>query len=364
MRLSIESLVLLLSALNASAFAMIIFCKKERDDNSSYIAVLLLLCALMLFDEFSRWTPDFFNNYPSFTYIFTFAWFLILPGIYLLLRHQTLGTGLRLMDLLHLIPLIGINTLENYYASNQVRIDKLTSYFVQPEPHTAKLFFAAQIIVYLWLTFRLFSFKPGEFGMPMLSRLHLWVKAILAIQIIYFMAIVAIIVAAEWGESYLRWLDTGKTYLFLLIVYGWLFYAYAYPQKLRYPFRSVSLWQEMLQKDGLSIQLKELIQAIADKKLYLNPELQVSDIALSIGVSGRRLTQLVNSELNATLPQLINLIRIKEMEQRMKQAEYKNYTLVGLATSVGFSSKSAFYRCFKHFTKETPTQYFNRLSPL
>jgi AraC-like DNA-binding protein len=154
------------------------------------------------------------------------------------------------------------------------------------------------------------------------------------------------------------WLDISKSYLFIIPVYGWLIYIIFKPHFLMFPVRSIRVWMDRWQLDQLSPKTKSIINRIEEADLHLKKELQISDIAMTLKISGSELNKLVREELAISVIQLINLLRIQEMKSRYLLPEYRNYTLLGLAQDVGFTSKSTFYRAFKDFTGYSPSEYF------
>jgi len=363
MNLSATSFILLVSSINGLLFCCIALTKARKERGGYYIPLLLLLCSLLLFDEFTRWTPDFFQQYAALAYFPTFAWFLVIPVVYLLVRQQMGRGALQWPDLLHLLLPVLSQLASNsaVLLSPEVKATLLEHYYMEPEPHYAKLIFAAQILIYLSLIYRLLKQKYKFSGWALFIRMNYWLKAIYLLLLSYFAAIALIIFSLEVYDIHLRWLDIGKTFTFLFIIYGWLLFVINKPAALKYPLRSMRVWADRFELDGLSPKLSRLVNKMRSEKLYLQKDLKLDRLAQALNVSGRRLTDMVNQELGLSIPQLINLLRVKELEKRYQSGAYANYSLLGLAESVGFSSKSSFYRSFGQFTGETPATYLKKL---
>lgn len=363
MNLSLHSLVFFISTLNALTFSVISFLRVKFDKNNAYLGTLLLLLTFMFFDEFGRWTPDFFVTYPQFTFIFTFTWFLFIPVIFMWLRYQTIGTTFKWIDLIHLIPLILMNLVDNQFIFDlEVRESSLFSHQERPEAHWGKFFFSVQIAGYMVWIYHLFSKKYLFHGKALWKRLSKWFKVLAILFFSYFMVVWIFIGVYELSGLYLKTLDIWKTNFFLVLIYGWLFYIIYKPGALRHPVQSIRIWQDRFDWNLYPTELKEILDQIDAKQLYLSPDLGVTEIAKELGVSGRKLTGLVNQEMKVSIPQLVNILRIKEMEHRFLNRGKQVFSIEGLAKDVGFKSKSSFYRSFKEFTGQTPSIYFNRLS--
>lgn len=90
---------------------------------------------------------------------------------------------------------------------------------------------------------------------------------------------------------------------------------------------------------------------------YLKPDITITDIAEELNIHHRYISQAINENLNQGFPFFINSYRIEEVKRRLKDPEFKKYTLVAIAESCGIKSKSTFNRSFKKVTGKTPSEY-------
>jgi AraC-like DNA-binding protein len=111
--------------------------------------------------------------------------------------------------------------------------------------------------------------------------------------------------------------------------------------------------------EELLVLKRKVTQAIEEEKLYLSSDLTLRTLAESIKLSERKLSSLINDEMNTTFYDLINNFRVQEAKKRLKSSIYNKYTVVAIGDSCGFNSKSSFYRIFKNETGLTPTQFKN-----
>lgn len=115
-------------------------------------------------------------------------------------------------------------------------------------------------------------------------------------------------------------------------------------------------------KSGLNETRKEeiknrLLDYFEKEKPYLNSELTLKDLAEGLSLSEHNLSEVINTTLNQNFFDLINSCRVKEAQMRMKNPEYKNFTILAIALDSGFNSKSSFNSVFKKITGMTPTEY-------
>ncbi|MDI9342247.1 MAG: helix-turn-helix domain-containing protein [Sediminibacterium sp.] len=105
---------------------------------------------------------------------------------------------------------------------------------------------------------------------------------------------------------------------------------------------------------------QQLLELIAAKKVYLNPELTLGELAGQIGVHPNHLSQVINSVEGKTFYDFINGKRIEAFKKRALLPESQKYTIIALAYECGFNSKTAFYRNFKNLTGQSPTDYLRQ----
>lgn len=95
----------------------------------------------------------------------------------------------------------------------------------------------------------------------------------------------------------------------------------------------------------------------AGKRLYVNPDLKIADLASVLNVSPYTLSYVFNQFLNKNYYDYLNDYRIAEFKRLLNEDEYSKYTLSALAELCGFSSRTSFFRYFKKTTGITPNEY-------
>ncbi len=107
--------------------------------------------------------------------------------------------------------------------------------------------------------------------------------------------------------------------------------------------------------------IHENLQKMMDeKKVFLNPELTLSELAGQLAVHPNHLSQVINSMESKTFYDYINGRRIEEFKRIVALPANQKYTLLALAFECGFNSKTAFYRNFKNVTGLSPTIYLSQ----
>ena len=86
-------------------------------------------------------------------------------------------------------------------------------------------------------------------------------------------------------------------------------------------------------------------------------EFTVEKLAEQIDSKPRHVSQVINEKYESNFPTLLNKYRIREACRRLVDPVYANYTFEGLASGIGFKSKSTFFIQFKKIIGLTPLQY-------
>lgn len=90
---------------------------------------------------------------------------------------------------------------------------------------------------------------------------------------------------------------------------------------------------------------------------FLNPDIALTDLAAAIGTSPQLLSQYLNESLQCSFFDYLNEQRTLEVQRLLRSPEHAEATLLDVALSAGFSSKSTFNASFKKLTGMTPSAW-------
>ena len=94
---------------------------------------------------------------------------------------------------------------------------------------------------------------------------------------------------------------------------------------------------------------------IRNKKVYRDPELNLSSLAGLMDMSPPQLSEFLNNNLGTAFSDFINKVRIDEVKHRLKYDRDKS--VIEIAFDCGFNSKSTFNLVFRKFTGYSPSQF-------
>ena len=115
-----------------------------------------------------------------------------------------------------------------------------------------------------------------------------------------------------------------------------------------------SLFKSDSESHDLSTRLRQVLR---EEKLYKDENLTLRQLAEAIGTSDKKLSELLNQNLETNFYDFVNSYRVEAFKEMVMSGQAKQYTLLALAFEAGFSSKASFNRIFKEQTQQTPSQF-------
>jgi AraC-like DNA-binding protein len=94
-----------------------------------------------------------------------------------------------------------------------------------------------------------------------------------------------------------------------------------------------------------------------EKELFKDSDLTIQKLAKKLGTNSNDLSQTINGHYGKAFRTLINEKRIELAKHMLINEKYRNYSMVGIAETVGYASKSSFYTHFKELTGVTPSNF-------
>ncbi|SDS21484.1 AraC-type DNA-binding protein [Formosa sp. Hel1_31_208] len=104
-------------------------------------------------------------------------------------------------------------------------------------------------------------------------------------------------------------------------------------------------------------ELESVTQLMEIEKAYLNPELNLSDLAKMAKLTRGQLSEVINSGFGKNFNDFVNEYRVEACKTMLKADKHQQLSLLGIAQECGFNSKATFNRVFKKLTNSSPTEY-------
>ncbi|TPN88965.1 helix-turn-helix domain-containing protein [Aquimarina algicola] len=333
-----QQLLFLFSALGGfnALFLSIYFAIKPKQSNYFLSALLFVIGVRIIKSVFLYFNPGLSE---VFIQIGLSACVLIGPFLFLYLNSQiTKVTNKRWM--IHILPFVIIMILLGImYPYWEHR--KVWSYYIVKIIYTQWLIYVVYSGIQLKeIVKKLFSSKAK------LQDTEIWLLSVL-------IGVAIILIGYSIG-AYTSYIVGALTFSFvfflllLLVVFNRKKNTAFFEDHKKYNNKKIN--------DQEATQISEtLMQIMATKKLYKNPNLKLLDVANELNVTSHYLSQFLNDNFGKSFALFINEYRIKEAKQLIKDQE--SYTIEAIGYESGFNSKSTFFTTFKKITGLTPANY-------
>ena len=93
------------------------------------------------------------------------------------------------------------------------------------------------------------------------------------------------------------------------------------------------------------------------EKLYLNPELTLSELSDKLASHNSLISNVINTQFQKNFNDFVNEFRVNIFKEKIKDPKLQHLTLLAIAFDCGFNSKSTFNRAVKKVTGEMPSAF-------
>jgi AraC-like DNA-binding protein len=101
---------------------------------------------------------------------------------------------------------------------------------------------------------------------------------------------------------------------------------------------------------------QRLLRHMEIERPYLAPELTLGELATQLRTNTSWLSRVINAGCGQNFNDFINEYRVQEAERRLRDPQFRHYTLLAVALEAGFNSKSTFNRVFRKLRGVTPSE--------
>lgn len=118
-------------------------------------------------------------------------------------------------------------------------------------------------------------------------------------------------------------------------------------------------YQRSKMKDAELENIQTKVSKLMDEKVFLDPELSLSNLADSLEIPKYNLSQFFNIAYKCNFKEYINKLRCEHAIKHILDQKTEDH-IINIAYSSGFNSKTSFYRAFNKIYKCTPLEYRQR----
>lgn len=103
--------------------------------------------------------------------------------------------------------------------------------------------------------------------------------------------------------------------------------------------------------------VRRLESHMSTQQPHIDPDLKLDKLASEVSIPVKALSTIINQHFKTNFCGFVNQYRVKEAAQELSRIDEPNRSMIDIAFSVGFSSKSTFNRAFKLQMGCTPLHY-------
>lgn len=378
---NIWSTPLLLLTIQGLIFAVLI-CNRYRKRKNLSDVLLFFILVITCYHQ-TTYTLGFMGWYDTFrntkiNYALITLTIAIAPLIYLYVKSITRSSfSFRKKDWLHFLPaflviiyrilIFSYDALQPGFAATQngyLKIHFDEAYFLP----VYSIFSYIQNTLYLAFTLQLFynyRKKINEYFSNTFKLELNWIRNFLLLYIALFLYDLiqtitgTMFIDLDYKQQWWMTLFTG-----LIIIYVGIKGFFTDTTKLKKldfsfsPNRAAIPERDTISKKKIATEDIQKIKGLMEhEKPYLNPELNLSDLANLANLTRAQLSEIINSGFNQNFNDFVNGYRVEAFKDMLQEDKHKQLSILGIAYECGFNSKATFNRVFKKLTNSSPSEF-------
>ncbi|WP_299899689.1 helix-turn-helix transcriptional regulator [uncultured Aquimarina sp.] len=370
-KINLWSIICLYISLIGFFVAVVLNLRKRSDKVSN----LLMSFFVLLHSFFILHICALLTNYQYYfahsLYISTSFSFLYGPLIYFYFKRVIQKHKFKALDVLHIVPTIGLIVfllLPVYVQSSEEKLRMLLNRTV---PHGALITVMklVSLVFYGILVVRIYV-KAFKSKRKVSREEFVWQRNIVIFCSVYILtySIYAFLIISKIYSGFLFNMQVGLMASLVLYV---SYTAFVQPSI----FGSLKIIRtqpkEKIQAtkyvksgltESLSIELKQkLLHLLNDQKVYKQNDITLQKLSELMDTTRHNTSQIINEHFNLNFFELINKYRIEAAKELLKEERHKNFNIIDIAYEVGFNNKVTFNKSFKKYNQVTPSEYLKSL---
>lgn len=373
--LTIPELINIITALNLLVLFIVLFFRKQNTPPNRYLAFILLFPAISFINNYLV-LSGYIVHFPSIVFISELGVIITVPMIYQYTR-IFMGKKWNPYFILNILSFIAILVclycwitflLKDTLYKNQFAVNIIREIFPDFLTYIRGSFFLLLNAYFLVIAIQVIQYSKRIMDIQSeLERLKIRYlqQFIILIWILNIIILILYLLLSNYFVDFIAVpVVTGIFYIFLVRT--------AFNHTAVFTLEGFSHFKNSLSKvesldvsrSGLKDFPDEEVDKIREKtdrlmkeeKIFVDPDLNIVKLSEALDLSVHQTSYFINNYLNSNFFNLINAQRIGMAKELMKQRGKKSEIEV-IGFEVGFNSKSAFYRAFNKFVKQSPSEF-------
>ncbi len=149
---------------------------------------------------------------------------------------------------------------------------------------------------------------------------------------------------------------------FVMITVAALFYVVSMklviaPGDVLLPHETSRYQSSGLNRNLIEEYKQKILESMDTQKIFCNPRLSLTSLSQELEIPKQYISEILNVHLRTSFQDFVNGYRVNAFIACLGEEQYEHFTLMGIASEVGFNSKSSFYSIFKKHQGLTPSEY-------
>lgn len=318
---------------------------------------------------------EYWKAFRYFDFIFLGALLAFYPFYYLYVYSAFNSSSVATKKIYHFLPSIFISILmlvaalttswDNYemYMNNNLYSSAITTkgaLWLTYLYNGSRIFYLGQIIFYNFIAIRFLIIAKTKMHnfFSNFDKFQLQYFYIVNISFIILMSIpgfyITVLGRAPFNENSMQFLLMSCMFTLLYIILA-VIGLRQIPAEINLTNNTENNNDQTIYQSELKIIEKELLLYFKNEKPWLEPQLNILQVAKQIGTNRSYISNIINEQIGCNFNQFVNNYRINEAKTLLNQTP--ELTISEISELAGFGSVNSFIRIFKTIEHKTPTEF-------
>lgn len=356
-------LLFLASAVHSLFLSLLLFLKTHKEKGLGWLGFLMIPIGLMLFN-YLLYLGDWMRSLPHLLGTSAPVIYLMGPAYYFFVRRSVdENHRFQWLDVLHLFPALYVfaEWWPVYQWTAEAKLAVVERMYEHRHPPLGRMILANRqmFLVLGYVVYSYLYLKNQQQQIRSNKRVR-WLVRFSLFFAVFILADMAVKILFWWNG----WNGTLMELLLVLLLalaihlLGYLVLGKdkILPEYIR-SFNNGKYANSPLTPASIESYKKKILAYLEKERHWLKADFSVQDMARNTGIPRHYISQVLSEGLQTNFYDLICQYRIAEVQKRLQSGEFRQYSILGIATDCGFGSKSSFNRAFKKATGVPPTEW-------
>ncbi|NAY91523.1 helix-turn-helix domain-containing protein [Muricauda sp. JGD-17] len=141
------------------------------------------------------------------------------------------------------------------------------------------------------------------------------------------------------------------------LFFTFLVYMFSFLLLRNHTFSLEKYQGSKIDADSAKSVMESINRLLEQNEVFLNPKLTMADVAETLKISPRILSQVINGQRGMNFSEFMNYHRIEKAKKLLSSSQGMHEKIAAIAYDSGFGNVTSFNLAFKSFTNLTPSEF-------